>query len=53
MLHSIKVSHWIRFGFPSLEELASFDSASTYGFSDRGMFVIEKCFSSIVTSTTR
>ena len=43
---SVKVSHWIRFGFPSFEELANFDRASACWFSDHGIYVIEKCFNS-------
>jgi len=53
MLHFVKVSQWIRFGFLSSEELAGFDSASACRFSKSGMYVIEKCFNNHVASRTR
>jgi len=53
MLLSNRVSHQIRFAFPSSEELASLDNASAWRFSDRGMCIIKKCFSRPVASHTR
>jgi len=52
MLLSIRVSHLIFLGFPSSNKLASLDSASACRFSERGICVITKCFSSLVASRT-
>jgi len=53
MLLYVRLSHWIHFGFPSLKELANFDTASACQFSDCSMCAIEKCLSSLVASRTR
>lgn len=53
MLLSIMVSHRMFLGFLSSEELASFDSALAWQFSNRGMCIIRKCFSSLVASHMR
>jgi len=40
------------FGLPSSDELASLDSGSAYRFSERGIHVIVKCFTSLAASRT-